>query len=238
MRNAEGGLLTQVRRRKAFRIVVIVIFAAGALLATGRYLAERAAKRATNALAESLTQDSDLSLALRGGWGQFLLEGGGSDQPVQVLPGESLAALLDANASHVKGEALLDAYRKDPQKFKRYAKVCDTWFHAAMLNSAAQHLPAEVPLPPTSALVTTVDPQYRLDAWGHTFCMFRGTAQTAIVSAGPEAGGFRSCKQIGLTNAQLDHMAVLPITRQQSGALVMVFKRRTNASAGQPSHPD
>jgi hypothetical protein len=201
-------------------------------------LAERAAKRAASGFAESLTRDSDLSLALRGGWGQFLLEGGGAGQPVEVLPGEGLAALLDANASHDKGEALLDAYRKEPQKFKRYAQVCDTWFHAAMVNSVAQRVPADATPPLSSATMTTVAPQYRLDAWGHAFCIFRGAKQMAIVSPGPESNGFRSCEQVRLTRTQIDRLPVVPITPGQSGALIMVFRRQADANLGQLAHPN
>jgi hypothetical protein len=208
------------------RILAIVMAAAVPLLLAGWYLADRAVRNAAKASTKNLDQNPELILALKGGWGQFLLEAGRTDQPVEVLPGEGLAALLDANASHVKGEALLDAYRKEPQKFKRYAQVCDTWFHAATVNSATQHLPADAPLPLSSASVTTVAPQYRLDAWGHAFCVFRGAKQTAIVSAGPEASGFKSCNEIGLTPARIDRLRVVPITRQQSGALIMVFKRQ------------
>jgi hypothetical protein len=206
--------------------------AAVPLLIAGWYLAGRVAKNLAKALTRNPEQNLELILALKGGWGQFLLEGGRIDQAVEVLPGEGLGALLHANGSQVKEEGVLDAYRKEPQKFKRYAEVCDTWFRALRVNSAAQRLPAGSPLPLTSASMTTVAPQYRLDAWGHTFCIFRGAEQVAIVSAGPGSNGFKSCNQVRLTRTEIDRLAVVPITRQQSGALIMVFKRQADANLG------
>jgi hypothetical protein len=212
------------------RILVIVAAAAAPLAVTGWYLADRAAENAAKALAKGLGRGSELSVALKGAWGRILLEGVSTDQLADVRPGGSLASLLNDSNSGVSAEGLLDAYHKDPGKFKRYAEVSDTWFHALTVADAVQRLATNAPVPSTSVFMTAFAPQYRLDAWGHPFCIFKGTDQTAIVSAGPEAQGFTSCNEVRVTRAQIDRLPVVPITRQPSGALIMVFKRHAIAN--------
>ncbi len=218
-----------MKRRRAFRVLVLVA-AAGVLLGLiGWYLVDRAAENAAKALAKGLVQGSELIVPVKGAWGRILLEGVRIDQVAEVRPGASgLAALLNDGKSRPNAEGLLEAYHKDPRKFEHYAEAFDTWFHALTVDDAVHRLPANTPAPPTSASMTTLAPQYRLDAWGHPFCIFKGTDQTAIVSAGPDGRGFTNCKEVRLTRAQIDRLPVVPITRQPSGALIMVFKRRAN----------
>lgn len=222
--------MLRVKGRRALRILVIVAAAAVPLAVTGWYLAERAAENAAKALAKSLGRDSELSIALKGAWGLILLDGVPTNQLAEVRPGGTLASLLNDSKSGVSAEGVLDAYQKDPRKFKRLAEVSDTWFHARTVADAVQRLATNAPVPSTSVFMTAFGPQYRLDAWGHPFCIFKGTDQTAIVSAGPEAQGFTSCNEVRLTRAQIDRLPEIPITRQPSGALIMVFKRRAIAN--------
>jgi hypothetical protein len=215
--------MLRVKRRRALRITVIVVAAAACLAVIGWYLAHRAAENAAKSLAEI---GSELTVPVKGAFGQILLEGVPKDQVADVLPGEGLAALLSNSKSHPNTEGILEAYQKDPRKFQQYAAVFDTWYHALAVNDAVQRLAANTPVPPTSASMNPHSPQYRLDAWGHPFCIFLGTEQTAIVSAGPDGKGFTSCNEVRLTRAQIDRLPVVPITCQPSGALIMVFKQK------------
>jgi len=214
-----------MRRHGVSRIFVFVTAGVLSLAATGWYLAHRAAEDAAKSLAEI---GSELTVPVKGVLGQTLLEGVSKDQATEVLPGEGMAALLSNSKSHPNTEGILEAYQKDPRKFQQYAQVFDTWYHAKAVNDAVQRLPANTPVLSTSASMNLHSPQYRLDAWGHPFCIFKGSDQTAIVSAGPDGKSFTSCSEVRLTRAQIDHFPVVPITRQTSGTLIMVFKRRVN----------
>lgn len=214
-----------MKRHRVSRAYVLVTAAAACLAAIGWYLAHRAAENAAKSLPGI---GSVLTVPVKGALGQILLEGASKDQVTEVLPGQGMSALLRKSKSSPNTEGILDAYQKDPRKFQQYAAVFDTWVHARAVNEVVQRLPAGTPVPPTSVFLNPGSPQYRLDAWGHPFCIFKGTDQTAIVSAGPDDKGFASCNEVKLTRAQVDHFPVVPITRQTSGALIMVFKRRAN----------
>jgi len=214
-----------MKRRRASRVLVVVTAAAVSLAAIGWYLAHRAAENAAKSLAEV---GSELTVPVKGVLGQILVEGARKDQMAEVIPGEGMAALLSNSKSHPNTEGILEAYQKDPRKFQQYAAVFDTWYHAQAVNDAVQRLPVNNPVPPTSASMNLQSPLYRLDAWGHPFCIFKGTDQTAIVSAGPDGKGFTSCNEVRLLRAQIDQFPIVPITRQASGVLIMVFKRRAN----------
>lgn len=206
------------------RILVAVVIAVISLTVIGLYMARRSAESAANAIARA-TENPELMILFKGAFGQVLLKGVRADGAAAVQPGGGLQALLKESKPTAPGEkGLLDEYRENPQKFKRDAEVFDTWFHALKVGNAIRNLPANALLPPTSESVKTLPPQVRLDAWGRSFCIFKGAEKTAVVSAGPDGKGFANCARVALTAAQIDRLPVIPITREPSGALIIIFK--------------
>jgi hypothetical protein len=75
---------------------------------------------------------SSAQVALKGALGEAIFN---REQKAEVVPADQLKGKtgLDALLSPVpagRGQGLIDAYQKDPQKFKRYADMLDTAMNA------------------------------------------------------------------------------------------------------------
>jgi len=83
-------------------------------------------------IAISDQQASDIETALKGSLGEAIFSG----QRAQVVADSTiegkrgLDALLAPAPSDNKGQGLIEAYQKDPQKFKHYAQMLDTAMNA------------------------------------------------------------------------------------------------------------
>jgi hypothetical protein len=101
-------------------------------------------------IALSPQQVSDAQTALKGAMAEAIFDGG--QQKVEAVPATELKgkvgldALFASTPTSNKGEGLITAYQKDPQKFKRYAEMLDTAMNAkqvadVLLRQNAAHLP-------------------------------------------------------------------------------------------------
>src|SRR5262249_4020229 len=93
---------------------------------------------------------------------------------------------------------LIDAYKKDPEKFQRYAEMLDTAMNAkkvgdVLVREGNEHLPR------TSDLLV-MDEKVKLDAWGSPFCIISVKGKVAIVSGGPS---HVACDALPLTPKQI-----------------------------------
>ena len=113
-------------------------------------------------------QIADVQIALKGSMGEALFSGQQLEAdvvPAEQLKGKSgLDALFTSAPADSKGQGLIEAYKKDPQKFKRYAEMLDTAMNAkqvadVVLHDSASHAPrTSEPL--------AMEANLKVDAWG------------------------------------------------------------------------
>jgi len=155
-----------------------------------------------NFLKFSPQQIADMQTALKGAMGEAIFSG---QQPkAEVVPAEQLKgkngldALFASTPTSNKGEGLIMAYQKDPQKFKRYADMLDTAMNAkkvgdAVLREGGLH-------PPRTSEPLAMEPNLKVDAWGNPFCIIPIREKLAVVSGGPSR---LPCEALPLTPEQI-----------------------------------
>ena len=107
-------------------------------------------------------------------------------------------ALLASDPAGNKGQGLIEAYQKNPQKFKRYADLLDKAMNAkqvgyVVLRQAGSH-------PPRISEPLQMDANLKVDAWGSPFCIIPVGESVAVVSGGPSR---LSCDALPLTSEQI-----------------------------------
>ena len=147
-------------------------------------------------------QVADMQTALKGAMGEALF----SSQLVkaeavpteQVKDKTGLDALLASTPAGTKGEGLIAAYQKDPQRFKRYAEMLDTAMNAKQVGDFV--LRQRGSKPPRTSEPLTMDAKLKVDAWGSPFCIIPIGEKMAVVSGGPSR---LSCDALPLNPEQI-----------------------------------
>jgi hypothetical protein len=146
-------------------------------------------------------QLSNAQIAFKGAMGEAIF---GGQLKAEVVPAEQLKdkggldALFASAPAGNKGQGLIEAYQKDPQKFKRYADMLDTAMNAkqvgdVVLRQGGSHLPR------TSEPIQ-MEAHLKVDAWGSSFCIIPIGEKVAVVSGGPSR---LSCDALPLTPEQI-----------------------------------
>ncbi len=117
---------------------------------------------------------------------------------VQVEGKSGLDGLFAPPPAGSKGVGLIEAYQKDPQRFKRYAEMLDTATNAKqvgdlLLLQAALH-------PPRTSESLLMDTKLKVDALGNPFCIIPVGERMAVVSGGPS---HLSCDALPLSAQQI-----------------------------------
>lgn len=137
-------------------------------------------------------QTEAMQIAFKGVLGEALF-GNAKPQQAGIREGTGLDALLAPSAAP-QGEGLISAYRKEPEKFKRYSQLFDTALNAKRIGRLVQTNRLSYKLPLASSSLSLGDGE-RLDAWGHPYCVTALKAGVAVVSGGPESKSFGCDKQ-------------------------------------------
>ena len=145
-------------------------------------------------------QVSDVQIALKGAMGEAIFSGqrSGAVSDIQVEGKSGLNALLAPRPADSKGVGLIEAYQKDPQRFKRYAEMFDTATNAKLVGDflllqAGLH-------PPRTSESLLMDTKLKVDAWGYPFCIIPVGERVAVVSGGPS---HLSCDALPLNAQQI-----------------------------------
>jgi|SRR5271157_1448309 len=118
------------------------------------------------------------------------------------------------------------AYAK-PEDIKRGARRADTYVAAvAVGNAATSQLSQGVSLPRTSSDLTSVESRYRLDPWGHPFCLAEVKGRVAVISLGPSAEARPTCHELEISHKDLAALPAGWLYQYPSGALVLLAARR------------
>ncbi len=135
-------------------------------------------------------QLNNAEIALKGALGEAIFSGA----PAQSAKPEGKVVWPVGNT----GEGLIEAYRKDPQKFKRYAEMLETAAKAKQVGDAVLgQSPAYLPL---TSEPLPIEASLKIDAWGSPFCIIPIHPRVAIVSGGPSR---LSCRALPLTAEQI-----------------------------------
>ncbi len=210
-----------VRKRKTVGILLAVAFTFSVILFI--WLDFRHLK-----IGLTPSQAGDIMIAIKGTMGQALFDG----TPVPVISGaggmDSLLAQRNPNGGPNQ-EDLIDAYRKDPAKFRHYADLFDTAMNGEQVGESIAHWQNGKPIPETSDKIDSLKPEYKLDAWGHAFCILDIGGRIAVVSGGPETN-FSGCSV--LFRSLIDDNSKRNMHQTSSGAVVVLVARKTQMPTG------
>lgn len=137
-------------------------------------------------IALSPQQVAETQIALKGAMAEAIFNGEQKSEvvPASELKGKSgLDALFASTPRSNKGEGLIAAYQKDPQKFKRYAEMLDTAMNAKQVGDVV--LKRNISQLPATSETLQMEPHLKVDAWGSPFCIIPFGEKVAIVSGGP-----------------------------------------------------
>jgi hypothetical protein len=164
----------------------------------------------------------DLGIAIKGKLGEFYF-----DQKSDFATSPSSGTLPD------KAKELLAAYRKDPEKYKKYASLADTVLSAARVGDELLKIPPPTQLPARSDELGSLRPDLRLDEWGRPFCIISTDNLIAVVSPGPEAHGPISCQKPNIKEKEI-RKSERRIFQTAAGEVVLKIDRGdTNHSLSQ-----
>jgi len=182
-------------------------------------------------------QVSDAQIALKGAMGEAIFGGQPSEAVAdgRVEGKSGLDALLAPPPAGSKGVGLIEAYQKDPKRFKRYAEMLDTATNAKEVGDV---LLRQTPFhPPRTSESLLMDTKLKVDAWGSPFCIIPIGERVAVVSGGPS---HLSCDALPMTAQQLaasnrclyggpSDVVVVIVTHQRDGQPVSPRKTATGS---------
>jgi hypothetical protein len=163
----------------------------------------------------------DLGVAIKGGLGEAIFERGA------ILPKqENTGSTTGADGA----KDVLARFRKDPEKYKKYAKLLDTSWHAAAVGDAALKILPPERMPVSSTELVSIKADKRIDAWGHPFCIISTRDRLVVVSGGPEALSPISCQK---PNIKLSEILQSPrnLFKAPSGEVVLILDRHSSKRA-------
>lgn len=172
----------------------------------------------------------DAQIAFKGALGEAIFSG----QPPKAAPdvpvdGKSgLDALLAVPPAGNKGKGLIEAFQKDPKRFKRYAEMLDTAMNAKQVGEVV--LGQKASHPPQTSESLLMDAKLKIDAWGNPFCIIPVGERVAVVSGGPS---HLSCDALPL-NAQQIANSNKSMYTGPSDVVVMIVAHQP---VGQPVSP-
>jgi hypothetical protein len=77
-------------------------------------------------------------------------------------------------------------------------------------------------VPPSSADLVLLEGKYRLDPWGHPFCVAVNSERVIVMSWGPRRPEFAECTETGLDPISVKALSLGVLHRFKSGVLVLV----------------
>src|SRR6201984_1187145 len=119
-----------------------------------------------NFLSFTPLQIADMQIALKGSVGETIF----NEQRPEVLPATELKgksgldAVFASAPTGSKGQGLVDEYRKDPQKFKRYAEMLDTAISAKQVGDEV--LREDLSHSPRTSKPLAMEAKLKVDVWG------------------------------------------------------------------------
>jgi hypothetical protein len=212
--------MSNSKLRIAIRVVLGVVLCVVLLYAFAIYSFNRSMKKAFGP--EFKRDMDDFGVALKGTAGEALFDHG------TVIPSK---ANMPAGFNAIEqGKSLLAAYRKDPEKFKKYSALLETALNASAVGDAVRQIPMSVKLPPDSLGVTSLRGDQRIDAWGHPYCLLISRNLLAVISLGPDAKTPASCRSSTVSKKDV-FSAQRKLSERALGEVVLIVDRDSQEPA-------
>jgi hypothetical protein len=200
--------------RIAVRVILGVVLGVALLYAFAIYSFNRSMKKAFGP--EFQRDMDDFGVALKGTAGEVLFEHG------TVIP--SKANMLAGSNAIEQGKSLLAAYRKDPEKFKKYSALLETALNASAVADALRQIHTSAKLPADSLGVTSLRKDQEIDAWGHPYCLLASGNLIAVISLGPEVKSSASCRTLAVSRRDV-FSAPRKLYERPSGEVILIVDR-------------
>jgi hypothetical protein len=118
----------------------------------------------------------------------------------------------------------LKAY--DPAHFAGDAKLFDSWtMQVQAAQSTLEHTPSGS-WTKSSTDLNYLSVSQRSDPWGHSLCLLRRSDTLAVVSAGAKATGSPLCRNIHISENELNELPKMKLLESPSGYLILVLTKR------------
>ena len=200
--------------RIAVRVILGVVLGVVLLYAFAIYSFKQSMKKAFGP--EFQRDMDDFGVALKGTAGEALFEHG------TVIPSK---ANMPAGSNAIEqGKGLLAAYRKDPEKFRRYSALLETALNSSTVADALRQTPTSAKLPSDSLGVTSLRRDQEIDAWGHPYCFLASGDLLAVISLGPEAKSPASCRTLAASRRDV-FSAPRKLYERPSGEVILIVDR-------------
>jgi len=150
---------------------------------------------------------------------------------VGTLSAQVLAPGVDGNAANASGP-LLEQYRKDPAvTHQRYLLVM-TWIHASHIFKAIENNPLSEEVTASSASLTNVPLEDRVDGWGNPYCFLAESKRMTFLSSG--GNGVLNCEKLRQTAHEAASKATDSRLTKEGHLLVAVYERTGDNSVTRP----
>jgi hypothetical protein len=179
-------------------------------------------------------QISDAQIAFKGAMGEAIFNGQRSEA-VPNVQGEGksgLDALLASPPAGNKSRGLIEAYQKDPKRFKRYAEMLDTAMNAKQVGDVLISQ-ATTSRPSRTSESLLMDAKLKVDAWGNLFCIIPVGERVAVVSGGPS---HLSCDALPLTAQEIAN-SNRSLYAEPSDVVVVIVTRQPGGQPASPQEP-
>lgn len=141
----------------------------------------------------------DAQVAFKGAVGESIFASAPLHPLREPLKGyTSKGPMFDSAPTPNQAKGLIEAYRKDPQRFKKYADMLDSAMSAKQVGDFV--LRENGLQPPRTSEPLAMTPKLKLDAWGQPFCIIPIGQKVAVVSGGPSQ---LSCDTLPLTATEI-----------------------------------
>lgn len=206
--------MSATKLRIAVRVILGVTLGVVVLYAFAIYSFNRSMKKAFGP--EFQRDMQDFGTALKGTAGEALFEHG------SVIP--SKANMPVGSNAIEQGKSLLAAYRKDPEKFKKYSGLLETALNASTVGDAVRQIPTSIKLPSDSLGLTSLRGDQKIDTWGHPYCLLTSGNLLAVISLGPEAKSPASCRSFTPSKKDV-FSAQRKLYERPSGEVILIVDR-------------
>jgi hypothetical protein len=173
------------------------------------------------ALDGGMSDMGDIAVAMKGSLGEAIFDPKPAEVRIINTDKTGLDALFDGTQDDRSSPGVLDAYKRNPDKFKRYAEMVDTAMRAKQLAVLLEARTFDGPMESTA--ISNLPTDLTRDSWNNPYCIFQMPGGVAVVS-GPVRGKAETCKFTSERVAEFAR-AKRPIFQSASHEVVVISRK-------------
>jgi hypothetical protein len=147
------------------------------------------------------------------------------------------ALVVDTLSAQVLGaglnEPVSDQLVRSPAYARQRYALVTTWIHASKIFKSLNNNPPPEGVMLSSASLTNLSAENRVDAWGNPYCLVTEHKQMIFLSSAGK--GVLNCEEMRETAQQAASKAIDARLTKEGNLLVAVYKRARDVSAIHPS---